>query len=41
MDPNTKRNNKFKNAYKKANPNLKKAVLLEKAQKLWNNINND
>ena len=38
MDPNTKRHNDFLNAYRKAYPDLKKAVQLEKAQKLWNDI---
>ena len=29
------------NAYKKGYPDLKKAVQLEKAQKLWNYVKND
>ena len=41
MDPSTKRYNDFVNAYKKAYPDLKKAVQLEKALKLWNDVEND
>ena len=41
MDPNTKRYNDFVNAYKKAYPDLKKAVPLEKAQKLRIDVKND
>ena len=41
MDPNTKRYNDFVHAYKKACPDLKKTVQLEKAQKLWNDVKND
>ena len=41
MDPSTKRFNDFVNAYKKAYPDLKKAVQLEKALKLWNDVEND
>ena len=29
------------NAYKKAYPDLKKVVQLEKAQKVWNDVKND
>ena len=38
MSPNTKWCNDFVNVYKKACPDLKKAVQLEKAQKLWNDV---
>ena len=41
IDPNTKRCNDFVNAYKKAYPDLKKVVQLEKAQKVWNDVKND
>ena len=41
MDPNTKRYNDFVNTYKKAYPDVKKVVQLEKAQKLCNGVKND
>ena len=40
MDPNTKRYSEFVNAYKNVYPDLKKAVQLEKTQKLWSYIKN-
>ena len=41
MDPNAKRYNDFVNAYKNVYPDLKKAVQLEKTQKLCNGVKND
>ena len=41
MDPNTKRYNDLVSAYKKAYPDLKTALQLQKAQILWNDIKND
>ena len=40
INPNTERYNDFLNAYKKAFPDLEKAVQPEKAQKLWNDVKN-
>lgn len=41
MDTNSKRYNNLVTAYKKAYPDVKKALQFERAQKLWNNIKND
>ena len=41
MYPIIKRHNDFVNAYKKAYPDLKKAVQLEKTQKPWDYVKND
>ena len=41
MDPNTKRYNDLVSAYKKAYPDLKTALQVQKAQILWNDVKND
>ena len=41
MDPNTKRYNDVQSAYKKAYPDLKTALQVQKAQILWNDVKND
>ena len=41
MDPNTKRYNDLVSAYKKAYPDLKTALQVQKAQILWDDVKND
>ena len=41
MDPNTKRHDDLVSAYKKAYPDLKTVLQVQKAQILWNDIKND
>ena len=41
MDPNTKRYNNLVSANKKAYPDLKTALKVQKVQILWNDIKND
>ena len=41
MDPNTKKYNDVVSAYKKAYPDLKTALQVQKTQILWNHVKND
>ena len=41
MDPNTKRSNDLVSAYKKAYPDPKTALQVQKAQIFWNDVKND
>ena len=41
MDPNTKRYNDLVSAYKKAYPDLKTTLQVQKAQIFWNDVKND
>ena len=41
MDPNTKRLNDLVSAYKKAYPDLKTVLQVQKAHILWNDVKND